>query len=100
VPTFSVRLSRLTEPESHSDAPCGAFEHRSFPLSEPCLEPFRESPSMELSFTCVLSNAESIVVTQVLGEVNGPPSRASMPGKAIIQLGGRPVSQRAPLETD
>jgi hypothetical protein len=55
---------------------------------------------MELLLNCGSSNAEFTVFARVLGEINGPTSRASMPGKAVIQMGGQPVSQRAPLETD
>jgi hypothetical protein len=100
VPTFSVRLSRLTEPGFFPVAPCGVSEHRSSPLSEPSLEPFLEHPGVEHSVTCKVSNVESIKSPRVLGELSGPPDRAPMPGKAIIQLGGRLVSQRAQFETD
>jgi hypothetical protein len=71
-----------------------------FPFFRVLLRTLTGAPSTELSVICGSVNVESIKVSRVLGEINGPPSRVPMPGKAVIQPGGHLVSQRAPLETD
>jgi hypothetical protein len=98
VPT-SGSYTRLRRLRIMPSSPCGASRRGGSPLLELPLESLSESPVNERSSDSI-SVLDFIFVPRVMGEISSPTSRAPLPGKAMLQLGGRLVSQMAPIETD